>query len=194
MTLKEFYQTSYGQLCRRLLSRLREQIERMSPQAREVFQRHILDAYLRTGERPVQTYRGWLQTDYLREPVSVREFVFNPYYLGDSLSSSIYPKLLCDLEELFAGDYTEVVLGGGIGTGKTTFAAMVLAYDIYLVSCLRDPAGAYGMVPGTPLTFLNVSVNLSHWTGHRPCGQDQAGSAPGGERKTGQRDPAGDSC
>jgi hypothetical protein len=161
MRVKELLLTNRGQECQRLLCKQIALMRQMSAQARGVFQRYMLNEYLRTGERPTQTYKGWVAADYLGEPVSVREFVLNPYYLGKSLATAIYPRLLLDLEELFAGEYTEVVLGGGIGTGKTTFAAIVLAYDIYLVSCLRDPAAAYGMVPGTPLTFLNVSVDLT---------------------------------
>jgi hypothetical protein len=161
MRVKEFYRTNRGQEHQRLTSKLRALIGQMSAQGRDVFQRYMLNEYLCTAERPSHTYQAWVAVDHLCEPVSVREFVRNPYYLGNTLASSIYPTLLADLEELFAGEYTEVVLGGGIGTGKTTFAAIVLAYDIYLVSCLRDPAAAYGMVPGTALTFLNVSVALT---------------------------------
>jgi len=47
---------------------------------------------------------------------------------------------------------------GGIGWGKTTFAYIAICYDLYMVSCLREPAKAYGLIPGTSLAFVNVSI------------------------------------
>jgi hypothetical protein len=51
---------------------------------------------------------------YKREPVDMRTFVKDPYYLGETCYN-IFPKLLDDLEEVFSGDYNEVIFTGAIG-------------------------------------------------------------------------------
>lgn len=38
------------------------------------------------------------------------------------------------------------------------------AYDIYKVSCMKSPQAAFGLLPGTNLAFLNMSVNLRQAT------------------------------
>jgi hypothetical protein len=138
---------------------LADVLERMTPAARQVFRSHIVDPYLRTGEKPVRILEEWMARDYIRKPVGIEQFIYDKYYLGGRLADSIYPQVVKDLVELYTGAYTEVVLTGGIGTGKTTFVDISNAYEIYCLSCLRDPTRAYGMVPGTVLTFLHVSVD-----------------------------------
>ncbi len=102
-----------------------------------------------------------IAADYVREPVDLRTFVYDDAYMGRVMRGDVYPRIVDDLEELFAGEYSEVVLGGSIGWGKTRFMEIALAYDLYLLSCLRDPAKAYGMMSGSNMTFINVSVNVT---------------------------------
>ena len=80
------------------------------------------------------------------------------------MTSNVYPKLVDDVEELQAGEYTECILGGGIGFGKTRFMEMSVAYDLYKMTCLRDPARTYGMISGSNITFVNISVNKTQAT------------------------------
>ena len=94
---------------------------------------------------------------YDREPVSVRQFFEDDYYMGKAVS--VYPVLMRDLEELFAGDYHEVILGGAIGYGKTYLATLIVIRMVYECLCLRDPATAYGLAPGSKIHFVNVSIN-----------------------------------
>lgn len=47
---------------------------------------------------------------------------------------------------------------GAIGSGKTTVAAVELAYRLYMLSCLRDPASYYGLLPGSPIVFGLYSI------------------------------------
>ena len=141
----------------RLLQEQQTLLRRMTPAARAVFEREMLPA-LQRGEIPPVCDRLW-EVDYVRKPVSVPEFLLGKDYLGPQLRGFVYPKIVDDLEELFEGDYTEVVLGGGIGWGKSRKAELGILYDIYRVSCLRVPAAAYGLIPGSTLAFLNVSVN-----------------------------------
>ncbi len=109
-------------------------------------------------------YAFTLAPDYACQPVGIRQFIEDDYYLGKIARGRIYERIVDDLEELFEGDYTEVVLGGGIGWGKSTAAEVGIAYDLYQVSCLRDPAKTYGMRTGSNIAFVNVSVNLKQAT------------------------------
>ena len=43
--------------------------------------------------------------------------------------------------------------------GKTVFAEVGICYDLYKVSCLKNPADAYGLLPNSNVAFINVSVN-----------------------------------
>ena len=130
----------------------------MSPEARRIYSEKVR----RTVETPHdRTFQNQLYSlSYKIKPVDVVTFVQDRYYLGGTLRGNLYPALLDDLQELFAGDYVEVLLKGGIGWGKTTFAYIAICYDIYLVSCLREPADAFGLIPGTSLAFVNVSMTL----------------------------------
>ena len=136
----------------------------MSPEAQELFLEEVYpDTINRTAEDEARGQQIYA-LDYLRQPVDVITFVRDDYFLGriltDNGRSSVYPKILDDLQELFNGDYVEVLLKGSIGWGKTTFAYIGILYDLYCVSCLRNPAGAYGLIPGTSLAFVNVSTTL----------------------------------
>jgi hypothetical protein len=48
---------------------------------------------------------------------------------------------------------------GAIGWGKSVFAEVGICYDLYKVSCLKNPADAYGLLPNSNVAFINVSVN-----------------------------------
>jgi hypothetical protein len=130
---------------------------RMSDGARRIFEEEIVPA-LRNGSRPQVLGDLW-SADYEYKPVPIQEFIYDPFYLGASLRDNIYPAIVDDLVELFQGDYLEVVLAGSIGWGKSREAEVGIAYEIYQLSCMRDPAAVFGLIPGSTLAFLNVSVD-----------------------------------
>ena len=134
-------------------------VRTMSPEARTIFLDGLLPQLILEAHMPVvdDLYR----LDYRQRPVSVRDFLLDPEYLGAPQGRSIYPRIIDDLEEIFAGRYSEIVLAGGIGWGKTRMAELGIIYEIYLLSCLRSPAEAYGLMPGSTLAFLSVSVTRS---------------------------------
>ena len=131
----------------------------MSPRAREIYLQRIQQPIDQLQVPHADQINNQLYSiNYKTKPVDVVTFVEDRYYLGGTLRGNLYPILLDDLQELFAGDYVEVLLKGGIGYGKTTFSYIAIAYDIYLVSCLKEPAAAFGLIPGTSLAFVNVSI------------------------------------
>jgi hypothetical protein len=131
-------------------------LARLSDPARQFYERK-----LRVGRDAERLRQALRRIDHEREPVSVRQFIDDERYLGKVLKNSIFAPLVDDLEEFFAGDYTVALLTGGIGWGKTTFAEIAILYDIYKVSCLRDPAVTFGMRSGSNVAFVNVSVTVS---------------------------------
>jgi len=140
---------------RRQRQRLQDLTKKMEPEEVELLSRVVASE---------ANHKYLVDLDYEREPVSVRQFIFDDFYLGKIMCDGVFDILVNDGEELFAGQYTEVVMGGGIGFGKTRFIEIAIAYDIYKVTCLRDPARAYGMISGSNITFVNISVNKQQAT------------------------------
>lgn len=91
-------------------------------------------------------------------PVSVEKFLFDPFYLGVS-RSTIYPEVLKAIVEINSGNYSESVLTGAIGTGKTTIAVYTQAYQLYVLSCYADPHALFGLDPSSEIVFIFQSLN-----------------------------------
>ena len=76
------------------------------------------------------------EAKWFRKPVGIREFIESPIFLDDQTT---WPLLMEDLEEINSGRYTECVFTGPIGAGKTSGAVNTLMYQLYVLSCMRDP-------------------------------------------------------
>lgn len=81
---------------------------------------------------------------FIRKPVPVREFMHSKDYLGRACSS-IYPRLIEDLEAIFEGSYSEVIFTGSPRTGKSTVVGLAMLYIIYILSCLKDPSSSFDL-------------------------------------------------
>ena len=92
--------------------------------------------------------------------VDVQEFVESKYYMGQK--DAVRPKIMEKLWELFHGEHAEdnleVVLGGGIGWGKSFMAEMGLAYMLYKLSRYPSPQEEFGLAPGSSMYFIMQSV------------------------------------
>jgi len=141
----------------RLLADKADCLQRMTDEARQIFEKEVAPA-IRTGTRPAVLGEVWA-SDYAVEPVEIEDFVYDRRFLGGSLKQDIYPTIVDDLVDLFQDDYVEVCLGGGVGWGKTRLAQIAIAYEIYLLSCMRDPAAAFRLISGSTLAFVNISVD-----------------------------------
>ena len=94
----------------------------------------------------------------IRYPVSIKEFVESSEYLGDD---SVYPANLEALEQLnnprgirIGSAYTEAVIAGGIGVGKSTIAVLSLLYQIYVLSCLKSPQRLFDLSEKSEIVFV----------------------------------------
>ena len=119
----------------------------------------IVDEVRRTGN--LNIINDLYAVDYDRIPVSPSEFLNGEYYIGSSV------KYLADawkkeFDLIFAPDskITTLVLTGAIGTGKTTFASVCVARKIFELSCLKDPAQFFGLLPKTKIVFGMYNITL----------------------------------
>lgn len=95
---------------------------------------------------------------YNTHPVGVREFTMSEEFMNKG--GSIYPAVLDELEEINSGKYIEAVLTGGIGSAKTTTALYTQAYQLYLLSCMRDVHATYKQDRSAEIVIIFQSINL----------------------------------
>lgn len=92
-------------------------------------------------------------------PVDVKTFVEDPYFLN--AKGILYPEVLECMTELNNGTYVECVLTGGIGVGKTTIALYTVAYQLYVLSCYRNPHKLFDLDPNSEIVFIFQSLNAA---------------------------------
>lgn len=99
------------------------------------------------------------ETDFVRKPVDVEKFLTDEYYFGRSCKD-LHPRWMDDLKKVLAinSPYMEWLMTGSIGTGKTTVACAAMGYKQYLMSCMRNPASYYGLLPDSMLVFGIYSI------------------------------------
>jgi hypothetical protein len=111
-------------------------------------------------------------------PVDVKTFVEGDAFLGQPPLSDIqYDAVLAmsqiykleDLQRLmgqqeglsFYKKYTknEIILQLGKGSGKDFMSTVAVAYIVYKLLCLKDPARYYGKPSGDAIDIINVAIN-----------------------------------
>lgn len=94
------------------------------------------------------------------EPVDIEEFVCSSEYMGQK--DFVRPAILSELNRLFKNryQYTEVVLGGSIGSGKNYFTDMAMAYVLYDLSSYYSPQLEFGLAPGSSIVFMMQSASI----------------------------------
>lgn len=110
--------------------------------------------------------------DYDEIPVDFLTFLKDDNYLGKTTKngSAIYPFWQNEGAYIFSrSDINEVAVSGSIGTGKSTFTTLLMAYHLYKTMCMRDPQGFFGLTPGSEITyaFLNNTLASSEGVGYK---------------------------
>ena len=115
--------------------------------------------------------------EFDEKPVELQTFVTSPKYLGlpplselqyvlIQKSSQIYKE--ATLQKLFGEKEgsafykqtcTEVIAQLGKGSGKDYCSTIAVAYIVYLLLCLKDPATYYGKPPGDAIDIINIAIN-----------------------------------
>ena len=147
----------------------KDEFARLSPENKELILK-ILTEYKEYGNST--TLKELWEVDYTEIPVSIDEFICNPYYLGNSTGEGtlIYPYWRQKYREIFDPSlgYEEIVLTGAIGVGKTRTAVVCLCYLLYKLMCLKNPQKYYNFLEGDKITifFLNITLTLAEGVGY----------------------------
>lgn len=109
------------------------------------------------------------------EPVGIEEFVLSDYFLklrivdfedeGEKTKGGGLWRLVFDaVKEIIAGGYVESLFTGAIGTGKTSAAQVLLAYNLYRLSCETSPHMKFNIIPKNDIYYvcLNVTDDLAY--------------------------------
>jgi hypothetical protein len=111
-------------------------------------------------------------------PVDAKTFVESSEYLGQPPLSTIQYDIVEAMSQIYKlpevqtmfGEvegsryhkkYTknEIILQLGKGSGKDFTSTVAVAYIVYKLLCLKDPAVYYGKPPGDAIDILNVAIN-----------------------------------
>lgn len=140
-------------------SEIAEAISALSPDMKRMLAAMVKHAQ-ETGDR--SQLEELYKVDYERVPVPPRQFLEDDYYLGKSVKhlSETWKEVFDDVFAPMSRIVT-LILTGSIGCGKTTFAAACIARKLYELSCLRDPAQFYGLLPGSKIVFglFNITID-----------------------------------
>jgi hypothetical protein len=113
------------------------------------------------------TLQNIKQIDWKYEPVSMAQFLDDPYYLH-SAGKVLYPKWREELEyvcDLKSG-VLEWVLTGSIGVGKTFVSTLAMLYrGPYLLSCLKSPQEYFELEENSKIVFGIFNATLANTAG-----------------------------
>jgi len=98
-------------------------------------------------------------TKWRRSIVPLDEFLFSNEYLGLE-ERQTFPAVLEACQELDTDKYTEAVLLGAIGSGKTSISNYMILRTIYKISCMRQPQLTFGLQPKSAIVLTIQSVKL----------------------------------
>lgn len=126
-----------------------------NPQLAAMHKKAVNDI-LRHGDNTLFRFLSQLE----RAPVTIETFLDSEEFLG-ATDINIWPEVRKAVIEincnwwkgLDGGAFNEVVLGGATGTGKTEIAKITTMYDLYLLSCLKNPQAIYGLPKATSIVF-----------------------------------------
>ena len=112
------------------------------------------------------------------EPVDARAFVEGEDYLGQPPLSDIQYDIVRAMSQIYKKEdliklmgfeegsqyykkYTknEIILQLGKGSGKDFVSTVAVAYIVYKLLCLKDPARYYGKPSGDAIDIINVAIN-----------------------------------
>ena len=97
----------------------------------------------------------------IRDVVPIEEWINSEYYVGpDALS--IYPYWKHHIINIFNSPVriNEVILTGGLGTGKTTIANIILLRKIYELSCYSNIPALFNLMASSKIMLAYFNLNL----------------------------------
>ena len=127
--------------------------------------RQILQEIVDTGDS--ETYRDVWLADFKEVPVSIEQFISDPYYLGESTDNGrqVYPFWRDTMVDIFnhGNQYNEVILSGATRIGKSATAVKIVAYMLYKLMLYRQPQKYFHLQPTAKMTiaFANLTKKLA---------------------------------
>lgn len=115
-----------------------------------------------------QTKKEIFELPYLlqlkRYPVSIDTFIHAEAYLSVE-RGVVWPAVIEELKKINNPDgarvvnpFTELLATGAIGSAKTTTALYTVAYQIYVLSCFKDPHRTFGLDPASEILFIFQAI------------------------------------
>lgn len=92
------------------------------------------------------------------EPVSIEQFVTDPFFMG-GIFETVWPSIIESVKDVINGGYNEALFTGAIGVGKTTRATIITAYNLYVLSCYKDPQAKLGLMPKSEIVIAMLNKN-----------------------------------
>ena len=113
-------------------------------------------------------------------PVNAKTFVESPDYLGQPPLSEIQYDIVEAMSQIYKQPELETIMGQqegaryykkytkneiilklGKGSGKDFTSTVAVAYIVYKLLCLKDPARYYGKPSGDAIDIINVAINAA---------------------------------
>jgi hypothetical protein len=94
--------------------------------------------------------------------LSIEEWLASYYHTGE-LGKALYPFWKTELESIFSGtkiSFDELIVTGGIRTGKTWLCWAVWLRMLYLLSMLDNPQEYLGLAQTTEIVFAYLSISI----------------------------------
>lgn len=135
----------------------------LTPEEKEAIMKILNEA--KSGNTDIYSYI--LEKDYEEIPVDIDTFIEDNRYIGKTTrqGTTVYPYWRKVLRNIFdpKNHYTEIILTGAIGLGKTTIAIIGMTYVLYRLLCLKNPQEFYNLQGNSTivLAFFNVNLELS---------------------------------
>lgn len=141
--------------------------ERLAARLEGFGERRLGRIYTHAIEQSLMGNDEFLRALYLAKtiPVTIDEFMSSREFFKDQME--VWPALLPDIKaanvDVLAGEEPvhEVLLGGATGTGKTAFGHVTNAYQVYCLTCFREPQRLFRLPPATPIVFMFQSVSTT---------------------------------
>jgi len=93
-----------------------------------------------------------------RKIIPIEDWLLSNHYLG-SMAESLYPYWRREIADFINGNYSEWVIDGSIGTGKSTAALIAVMYKLYELSCYAYPQRLFKLADITKIIFAYLSVS-----------------------------------
>lgn len=142
-------------ICFNLLAQMGKQGQYVWQRGKDIEDMSERIDYLRTS---IAWLRAKAREDHWQTiPVDFRTFVESKELLNKK--GILWPSVVACGAEINSGRYVEAVLTGAIGTGKTTLALYCQAFQLYILSCIKNPHQLFDLDPSSEILIVFQSIN-----------------------------------